>query len=153
MIMPDWTLVASSHFFLIPSLSAIAVRGYIPGGLVFGTYVVSSIYHATKPRFSWILPVDIAFAHIAHLVMVWTTAQWMPYSLPVYAAFMTCATTVYYYGHRYTCLAWDPDPVVSTRWHAFMHAFLGLSSAFSVMMAAKSGRNVLRFFHHANSNS
>lgn len=151
--MPDWTLVASSHFFLIPSLSAIAVRGYIPGGLVFGTYVVSSIYHATKPRFSWILPVDIAFAHIAHLVMVWTTAQWMPYSLPVYAAFMTCATTVYYYGHRYTCLAWDPDPVVSTRWHAFMHAFLGLSSAFSVMMAAKSGRNVLRFFHHANSNS
>ena len=151
--MPDWTLVASSHFFLIPSLSAIAVRGYIPGGLVFGTYVVSSLYHATKPRFSWILPVDIAFAHIAHLVMVWTTAQWMPYSLPVYAAFMTCATTVYYYGHRYTCLAWDPDPVVSTRWHAFMHAFLGLSSAFSVMMAAKSGRNVLRFFHHANSNS
>ena len=120
---------------------------------MFGTYVVSSIYHATKPRFSWILPVDIAFAHIAHLVMVWTTAQWMPYSLPVYAAFMTCATTVYYYGHRYTCLAWDPDPVVSTRWHAFMHAFLGLSSAFSVLMAAKSGRNVLRFFHHANSSS
>lgn len=146
MIMPDWALVASSHFFLIPSLSAIAVRGYIPGGLVFGTYLVSVAYHSTKPRFSWMLPLDITFAHIAHGVMVWTTAQWMPYSLPVYALFLTSAVTIYYYGQKYTCLAWDADPVVSTRWHAFMHAFLGFSSAFSVLMAAKSGRNVLRFF-------
>jgi len=151
--MPNWALVASSHFFLIPSLSAISVGGYIPGGLVFGTYLVSVAYHSTKPRFSWILPVDIAFAHIAHGVMVWTTAQWMPYSLPVYALFLTSAVTIYYYGQKYTCLAWDADPAVSTRWHAFMHAFLGLSSAFSVLMAAKSGRNVLGFFHHASSSS
>ena len=145
--MPNWALVASSHFFLIPSFSAIAVRGFIPGGLVFGTYLVSSTYHATKPRFPWMLPVDIAFAHIAHAVMVWTTAQWMPYSLPIYVSFLACAGIIYYYGHRYTCLAWDTDPVVSTRWHMFMHAFLGLSSAFSVLMAAKSGQNVLWFFN------
>lgn len=151
--MPNWALVASSHFFLIPSLSAISVRGYIPGGLVFGTYLVSSFYHATKPQFSWMLPIDITFAHIAHLVMVWTTAQWAPYSLPVYALFMTCATTVYYYGQKYACLAWDPNPVISTRWHMFMHAFLGLSSAFSVLMAAKSGQNVLGFFHQLSSSS
>ena len=151
--MPNWALVASSHFFLIPSLSAISVGGYIPGGLVFGTYLVSSAYHATKPRIPWLLPIDVAFAHIAHGVMIWTTAQWMPYSLPVYACFLGCATTIYYYGQKYACLAWDPDPVVSTRWHAFMHAFLGLSSAFSVLMAAKSGRNVLWFFHHDNSSS
>lgn len=113
---------------------------------MFGTYLVSSAYHGTKPRFSWMLPVDIAFAHIAHGVMVWTTAQWMPYSLPIYVAFLACAGIIYYYGHRYACLAWDTDPVVATRWHMFMHAFLGLSSAFSVLMAAKSGRNVLWFF-------
>jgi hypothetical protein len=121
--------------------------------LVFGTYMVSVAWHATKPRFQWLLPVDVSFAHIAHGVMVWTTAQWMPYSLPVYAAFLSCAMTIYYYGQKYDCLAWDPNPTVSTRWHAFMHMFLGLSSAFSVLMAAKSGRNVLGFFHHANSSS
>lgn len=151
--MPNWALVASSHFFLIPSLSAISVGAYIPGGLVFGTYLVSSAYHATKPTFPWLLPLDIAFAHLAHLVMVWTTAQWAPYSLGVYATFIACATTIYYYGQKHDCLAWDPNPVASTRWHMFMHAFLGLSSAFSVLMAAKSGQNVLWFFHHANSSS
>lgn len=145
--MPNWALVASSHFFIIPSFSAIAAGGYIPGGLVFGTYLVSVAYHSTKPTFPLLLNVDIAFAHLAHLVMVWTTAQWMPHSLPVYGLFMTCATTIYYYGHRYACLAWDPNPTISTRWHMFMHAFLGLSSAFSVLMAAKSGRNILGFFN------
>lgn len=145
--MPNWALAASSHFFLIPSLSAIAVGGYIPGGLVFGTYLVSVAYHSTKPRFPWLLSLDITFAHIAHGVMVWTTAQWMPYSLPLYIAFAACATTVYYYGHRHKCLAWDSDPVVSTQWHAFMHMFLGLSSAFSVLMAARSGQNVFGFFN------
>ena len=151
--MPNWALVGTSHFFLIPSFSALSVRGYIPGGLVFGTYLVSVAYHSTKPRFPWLLHLDVAFAHMAHLVMVWTTAQWMPYSLPVYGLFMTCATTIYYYGQKHACLAWDPNPVISTRWHGFMHAFLGLSSAFSVLMAAKSGQNVLGFFHHANSSS
>lgn len=114
---------------------------------MFGTYLTSVVYHATKPRFPWMLPIDIAFAHFAHGVMVWTTAQWMPYSLPIYAAFAACATTIYYYGQRNACLAWDADPVVSTRWHAFMHSFLALSSAFSVIMASKSGKNVLRFFN------
>jgi hypothetical protein len=151
--MPNWALVASSHFFLIPSFSAIAVCGYIPGGLVFGTYLVSVVYHATKPRFPWLLPIDIAFAHIAHFVMVWTTAQWVPYSIGIYVAFISCATSIYYYGQKYQCLAWDPNPTVSTQWHSFMHMFLGLSSAFSVLMAAKSGRNVLGFFHHASSSS
>jgi hypothetical protein len=145
--MPNWALVASSHFFLIPSLSAIALRAYVPGGLVFATYLVSVAYHSTKPRFPWLLPIDVAFAHLANLVMVWTTAQWVPYSLPVYGLFLTCATTVYYYGQKHRCLAWDPEPAVSTRWHMFMHAFLGFSSAFSVMMAATSGQNVLRFFN------
>jgi hypothetical protein len=151
--MPNWALVASSHFFLIPSLSAIAGGGLIPGWLVFGTYLTSVAWHATKPRFSWLLPLDIAFAHIGNAMMLWTTAQWVPYSLPVYGLFLGCATIVYYYGQKYTCLAWDPDPVVSTRWHAFMHGFLGLSSAFSVLMAARSGNNVLGFFHQANSSS
>lgn len=145
--MPNWGLAASSHFFLIPSLSAISVGGYIPGGLVFGTYLVSVAYHSTKPRFPWLLNLDIAFAHIAHIVMVWTSAQWAPYSLGVYACFMTCALSIYYYGQKYECFAWDCDPVVSTRWHMFMHAFLGLSSAFSVLMAAASGNNVLWFFN------
>ena len=144
--MPNWALVASSHFFLIPSLSAIAVRGVVPGLLVFGTYLTSVAWHATKPRFPVLLYVDVAFAHIAHLVMIWTTAQWLPYSIPVYILFLSCATITYYYGQKYTCLAWDPDHTTSTRWHAFMHAFLGLSSAFSVLMAATSGKNILRFF-------
>jgi hypothetical protein len=145
--MPNWALAASSHFFLIPSLSAISFGGYIPGGIVFGTYLVSVAYHSTKPRFPWLLNLDIIFAHLAHITMMWTTAQWMPYSLPVYALFLSCAAITYYYGQTYECLAWDPNPVVSTRWHAFMHGFLGLSSAFSVLMAAASGNNVLWFFN------
>ena len=144
---PNLALAASSHFFLIPSFSAFLVGAYLPGGLVFGTYLVSVAYHTTKPRFPWLLHLDIAFAHVGHAVMIWTTAQWLPYSLPIYALFFSCAMITYYYGRAYQCLAWDPNPKVATWWHMFMHGFLGLSSAFSVLMAPVSKRNILYFFN------
>ena len=144
---PSLILTSSSHFFIVPSLFAFSIGAYIPGSLVFGTYLVSTAYHMTKPRFTWLLNLDIAFAHIAHCTMIWTTLQWLPYSLPIYGMFLSCALITYYYGKQYRCLAWDSNQKTATYWHAFMHGFLGLSAGFSVAMAGRGGKNILGFFY------
>ena len=145
---PSWMLVASSQFFLIPITTYYYTREYTCSALVMGTYLVSMAYHSTKPRFPILLPLDIMFAQIGHLCAVYTTLQYLPYSLLPYSSFLGSAVIIYYYGKSTSTLAWDPDIQVSNWWHAFMHGMLGLSAGVSILLSGAA-----RKVHHANSSS
>ena len=133
--MPDWVLVGTSHFILLPVIAYLNSREWVCAGLVFGTYLSSIVHHSTKPFSTVILYTDMAFAQIANLCAVYTTLTWVPYSIPLYLCFLSCPLTIHYYGHRHNILGWDPDPTVSTWWHAFLHAFTSLASTLSILLA------------------
>lgn len=133
--MPDWVLVGTSHFILLPAIAYLNSREWVCAGLIFGTYLSSVAHHSTKPLSTVILYTDMAFAQIANLCAVYTTLQWVPFSIPLYLCFLSCPLIVHYYGHRHSILGWDPDPAVSTWWHAFLHAFTSLSSTLSILLA------------------
>jgi hypothetical protein len=133
---PSWVLVASSHFFFIP-ISAYYLTGeYVCSALVTGTYVVSVAYHSTKPAYPFLLPLDVAFAQIGNLCAVYTTSQYLPYSLLPYSVFLGSALTIYYYGKHTQPLAWDPDLRISNWWHTFMHMMLGGTAGVSIFLSA-----------------
>jgi len=134
--------VASSHFILLPVFAYLNSREYVCAGLVFGTYLTSVVHHSTKPMSTAVLYTDMTFAQIANLCAVYTSIQWAPYSIPLYLCFLACPLTVHYYGHRHKILSWDPDPAVSTWWHAFLHGFTSTASTLSILMA-----------YHVNSSS
>ena len=138
---PSWLLVASSHFFLIPTMGYYLTGEYVCCGLVTGIYLVSAAYHGTKPRYPLLLPLDVMFAHVGNLCALYTTSQYLPYSLLPYSSFLGSALLIYYYGKSTRTLAWDPDMKVSNWWHAFMHGMLGLSSGVSIYLAGKAARN------------
>jgi hypothetical protein len=148
--MPNWSLVASSQFFLIPMTGYFLTREYTCSALITGTYLVSMAYHGTKPRYPFLLPLDIMFAQIGHLCAVYTTPQYLPYSLLPYSSFLSSAVIIYYYGKSTSTLAWDPDEKVSTWWHVFMHGLLGVSSGLSICLAGRAKSSVN---YHANSSS
>jgi hypothetical protein len=145
---PSWVLVASSQFFLIPVTGYFLTREYTCSALVTGTYLVSMAYHATKPRYAFLLPLDIAFAQIGHLCAVYTTLQYLPFSLLPYSSFLSSALVIYYYGKSTSTLAWDPDAKVSEGWHAFMNGMLGFSAGVSIYLAGRAKQ-----LHHASSSS
>ena len=145
---PNWTLVASSHFVLIPITGYYLTGEYTCSALITGTYLTSVAYHATKPRFPLLLSLDVIFAQVGHLCSVYTTLQYIPYSLLPYSAFLSSAVIIYYYGKATQTLAWDPDSDVSTGWHATMHALLGVSAGLSILLSG-----VARKTYHANSSS
>ena len=132
--MPDWTLVATSHFILLPTIAYLNAHEYVCAGLVFGTYLTSIAHHSTKPAYPWVLYTDMTFVQIANLCALYTTMKSLPYSLPLYVCFLSCPLTVYYYGHRYSMFAWDPDPIISTRWHAFLQMFTSCSSTVCILV-------------------
>jgi len=133
--MPDWVLVATSHFILLPVIAYLNSREYTCAGLVFGTYVSSILHHSTKPMSAVILYADVVFAQVANLCAIYTTLRWIPYSIPIYVCFLACPLTIHYYGYRHGILGWDSDVSVSTRWHAFLHAFTSLTSMLSILLA------------------
>lgn len=131
--MPDWTLVATSHFILLPTIAYLNAREYVCAALVFGTYLTSIAHHSTKPAYTWVLYTDMTFVQIANLCALYTTMKSLPYSIPLYLSFLSCPLTVYYYGHRHSIFAWDPNPVISTRWHAFIHIFASCSCMITII--------------------
>jgi len=135
MIMPDWVLVGTAHFILLPVAAYLNSGEYVCAGLVFGTYLSSVIHHATKPMSTMVLYTDMTFAQIANLCAVYTSLQWVPFSIPLYLCFLACPLTIHYYGHQHKKLGWDPDPVVSTWWHGFLHIFTSLASMLSILLA------------------
>ena len=145
---PNWTLVASSQSFLIPITGYYLTREYTCSALIAGTYAVSMAYHATKPRYPILITLDIIFAQVGHLGSVYTTLQYLPYSLLPYSVFLSSAVIIYYHGKNTQTLAWDPNTDTATRWHAFMHAMLGMSAGVSIFLSGAA-----RKVHHANSSS
>jgi len=141
-------LVASSHFFFIPITGYYLTGEYTCSALVTGTYLASIAYHATKPNYPLLLSLDVIFAQIGHLCAVYTTLQYLPYSLLPYSAFLSSAVIIYYYGKNTQTLAWDPDSSVSSGWHAVMHGLLGVSAGVSILLSGSA-----RKAHHANSSS
>jgi hypothetical protein len=132
--MPDWTLVATSHFILLPTFAYLNAREYVCASLIFGTYLTSIVHHSTKPAYPLALYADMTFVQIANLCGIYTTVKSLPYSIPLYLCFISCPLTVYYYGYQHSILAWDPDPIVSTRWHAFIHGFTSCSSTIFILV-------------------
>lgn len=133
--MPDWVLVGTSHFILLPFAAYVYSHEHVCAGLIFGTYVSSILHHSTKPISTVILYTDMTFAQIANLCAVYTSLKWAPYSIPLYLCFLACPLTVHYYGYQHKILGWDSDPAVSTWWHGFLHAFTSLTSTLSILLA------------------
>jgi hypothetical protein len=132
---PNWALVASSQFFLFPITAYYYTGEYVCSALVTGTYLVSMAYHSTKPRYPFLLSLDVMFAQIGNLCALYTTSQYLPYSLLPYSSFLGSALIIYYYGKSTASLAWDSDVAVSTWWHGFMHMMLGLSASLSILLS------------------
>jgi hypothetical protein len=132
---PNWALVASSQLFLIPTLAYFLTGERICGALNVGIYLSSIAYHSTKPRYPIFLLADMVFAQTGNLCAIYTTAQWVPYSIPLYSVFLGSALTVYYYGRHTSSLAWDPDPKVATAWHITMHVILSGSAGMSIFLS------------------
>ena len=141
---PCWELVGSSQFFLIPTLSYFFTGERVCGFLNAGIYLTSIAYHATKPKYPFLLYADMVFAQTGNLCAIYTTTQWMPYSIPLYSVFLGSALTIYYYGRHTSSLAWDPNPKIATAWHATMHLILSGSAGLSILLAKS---------HHASSSS
>ena len=132
---PNPWLVASSFSMLLPTIAYLATNEYASAAITGGCFVFSVLHHATKPAYRPLLFVDILFANLCVLVATRTTLQWLPWSLSPYIAFLAYGTAVYHYGQHASLFAWDPDPSVSTAWHASMHAVSSSISAFSILMS------------------
>jgi hypothetical protein len=132
---PCYPLVASSQLFLIPTLAYFLTGERICGFLNVGIYISSIAYHATKPKYPIFLYADMFFAQTGNLCAVYTTAQWIPYSIPLYSMFLGSALVIYYYGRHTSTLAWDPDQKVATAWHMVMHLILSGSAGMSILLA------------------
>ena len=141
---PCYPLVVSSQLFLIPTLAYFLTGERICGVLNVGIYISSIAYHATKPKYPALLYADMLFAQTGNLCALYTTAQWIPYSIPLYSVFLGSALTIYYYGRHTSTLAWDPDKNVATAWHMVMHLILSGSAGMSILLARA---------HHASSSS
>ena len=131
---PSPTLVASSVFLALPGIMFIQRAEYIQTSISFLCSFFSILWHATKPRYNWILLADMFFANSTALLAVHTCARGSYLSAIPASCFIGGAFVLYYYGQRYQCFCWHPDPVIGTRWHTVLHAGNGIMGCWLVYL-------------------
>lgn len=117
MLAPNYSLVASSMLFLIPSTIASIKQLWV--GYAIGLYmgIVSSLYHATKLHSLYWLDQLACFLYTVWAIysckMKGSDALWI---IP----FIFCSI-IYYGGYVTQTMIWDEDLRISTIWHISMH--------------------------------
>ncbi len=136
---PNFWLVGSSSFFLIPTYAAIVYKEPAVATVSGMIFLASVSYHATKPRYPLLLSVDMVLANVGFFYTSYTAYRWWPRSALSYLSYITYGLTVYHLGHKYSRLIWDKDPWVATRWHMSMHLIFSLYSAYSFVTMKQNG--------------
>ena len=136
---PNFWLVGSSGFFLIPTYTAIVYNEPAVAAMTGMILLASVLHHSTKPRYPLLLSVDMVLANVGFLYTSYAAYTWWPRSAPSYLGYITYGITVYHLGHRYSRLIWDKDPWVATRWHMSMHLFCSLYSTYSFVTMKQNG--------------
>lgn len=133
-ICPNYYLVFSSLFLSLPGVAFIIKEEYPQAILSFLCCISSIAWHSTKPRYTIILFVDKIFAYSSVGLAVHTASRSLPYSLVPLSFFIGWAYLLYIVGHQYNCFSWDPNYIVSTRWHMSHHILNGLIGTYIVFL-------------------
>jgi len=131
---PNFWLVGSSFFFLIPSYTAWMYNEKVVSGVTAMIFLTSATYHATKPRYPLLLALDIGLANVGFVYGSYTAFMWWPQSVPFYLCYLSYGLGVYHIGRAYSMLIWDTDPWTATCWHMGMHLGFSVFNAYSFMM-------------------
>ena len=129
---PNPYLVVSSLFLALPAIPLLMREQYFGTFITLSCFSCSIIYHATKPRFPFILILDKIFANSTVVYGTYVMTRGLPYSLIPYSMLAGGGIVLYYVGEKCKLFVWHPDYHVATGWHAAMHIFNSFSSIWLV---------------------
>lgn len=122
-IRPNPLLVLSSLCFVVPITLNAVKQQWALYSVNMSVMLLSSLYHATKwpPLFYPDACVGylLSFIHFHHSLLT-------GYYLITFPVIMYCLF-IFWYGFKYKCLIWNPDPFYATLWHLSFHGVVVLT--------------------------
>jgi len=90
----------------------------------------SMLWHSTKPSYPTLLYLDKFFVYSTVGLAIHTAARSNLYSLIPLASYIGLPYIIYFEGYKRKCFSFDPNPMISTRWHMVIHICNGLTGAY-----------------------
>ena len=118
---PNPYLVASSLVLSAPAIALLYKRELLAGMWCMSLCVTSTLWHATKPRYPYLLTTDLFLVYTNMAIASFMSLRGLPYSLAPLSLLVVTGNVLYHCGRYYRCFAWHPDCTVATRWHMILH--------------------------------